>query len=568
MTNVAQRREKRDSAAAWAQPEPDLARGAREFDAGLARLVADTPDARLAETALDFALDHAPGGFGLIRYIEEAGEPDNANDFAEFWLRRSAPAATQGSRRKTPAPVAQHPYPAISNRSYVLAGGPVAISRSMQAELVFRGRRCGAIVVANGPRDYSADDFARLRAIAERLAPVFWALASERARTRTAAGFREARTRLDSILDTAVDAIIGVTFNGKIETVNPAAARMFGYEREELLGRKIKSLLPNLDRREQEQYRWRCQETGQRGVFYAGKEETGIRKNGTAFPLEMSVGVADEGGKEIFIGIMRDITKRKAAEAQLGRHAEELARSNRELDDFAYIASHDLKAPLRGIHNYASFLLEDYGSKLDAEGQAKLQTLGRLAKRMEDIINDLLNFSRVGRTELSYADVDLNAVVADVVDTLKVFLAEANATVTVAAPLPRIHCDQVRVRAVFQNFITNGVKYNDSAEKRIEIAWRAAAEGESAGPGPGQGPVFSIADNGIGIPEKHREKIFGIFKRLHSGDKYGGGTGAGLAIVKKIVEQHQGRIWLDSELGRGTTFHFTLGDTPASEAAP
>jgi len=170
---------------------------------------------------------------------------------------------------------------------------------------------------------------------------------------------------------------------------------------------------------------------------------------------------------------------------------------------------------------------------------------------MEDIINDLLTFSRVGRTELSFAEVDLNAVLADVLETLKVFLDEAGATVSVPAPLPCLRCDQVRVRAIFHNLVTNGVKYNDNAAKRIEIAWRHDA---AAG-----GPVFSVADNGIGIPAKHREKIFGIFKRLHTGDKYGGGTGAGLAIVKKIVEQHDGRIWLDSEPGRGTIFHFTLG---------
>jgi len=113
----------------------------------------------------------------------------------------------------------------------------------------------------------------------------------------------------------------------------------------------------------------------------------------------------------------------------------------------------------------------------------------------------------------------------------------------------------VRVRAVFHNLVTNGVKYNDSAEKRVAVTWAENMEGET---------VFSVSDNGIGIPEKHREKVFGIFKRLHSGDKYGGGTGAGLAIVKKIVEQHRGRIWLDSEPGQGTTFHFTLGQTNGS----
>jgi two-component system, chemotaxis family, sensor kinase Cph1 len=169
---------------------------------------------------------------------------------------------------------------------------------------------------------------------------------------------------------------------------------------------------------------------------------------------------------------------------------------------------------------------------------------------MEDIINDLLTFSRVGRTEQSLAEVDLDAVLADVLEPLKVFLDEAHARVTVPEKLPRLFCDQVRVRAIFHNLVTNGVKYNDSAEKRIAVTWAENAEGET---------VFSVSDNGIGIPEKHHEKVFGIFKRLHTGDKYGGGTGAGLAIVKKIVEQHRGRIWLESEPGQGTTFHFTLG---------
>jgi PAS domain S-box-containing protein len=551
--STAHRQEPRSSARAWSKTGDADARTRDDaLKDALARLVAETPDQRLAEAALALALDHWQSNFGLIRVIEEAGEPDGANDYAEVWLRRDAPAtASAAPRRKGPAPVLPHPQAGIANRSYVFGAGPIAVSRSLQAELIFRGRRCGAIMIANGPRDYAEADLAALEKIARALAPVFWALATERARVRAAAGFREARGRLDSVLDTVVDAIIGVRADGRIETVNPAAARMFGYTRDELLGRKLKSLLPGLSRREQEEYRWRCEETGQRGVFYVGKEATGVRKDGSSFPVEMSVGVAGEGSDEIFLGVMRDITRRKEAEAELARRADELARSNRELDDFAYIASHDLKAPLRGIHNYANFLIEDYGAKIDEEGQAKLQTLGRLAKRMEDIINDLLTFSRVGRTESSFAEVDLNAVLADVLETLKVFLGEAGATVNVPAPLPTVHCDQVRVRAIFHNLVTNGVKYNDNAAKTIEIAWRDDAETG--------GPVFSIADNGIGIPEKHRERIFGIFKRLHSGEKYGGGTGAGLAIVKKIVEQHQGRIWLDSEPGQGTTFHFTLG---------
>ncbi len=521
----------------------------------LAPLLEDTPAERLGEAVLAFALRRCGGDFGIITFIEEAGEPDGVNDYAEIWISDAGPARQPARNGKASHPVLEHPAAGICNRPYVLAAGPVALARSLGADLVFRGRRCGSLLVAGAAQDYGEAALAELRAIAGMAAPVFWALAVERARTRSASGHAEVRRQLETVLDTAVDAIVGVRADGRIVIVNPAAARMFGYSREELLGRKLKRLLPNLSRSELDEYRWRVMETGQSGVFYTGKEEQGVRKDGSCFFLEMSVGVAGTGEHEIFLGIMRDITRRKRAEAELARHAAELARSNRELDDFAYIASHDLKAPLRGIHNYATFLIEDYADRLDADGKTKLETLGRLAKRMEDIINDLLAFSRVGRTEQSMAEVDLDAVVADVLDSLKVFLDEAGATVDVPEKLPRVVCDQVRVRAVFHNLVTNGVKYNDSAAKRIAITWAETAEGET---------VFSVSDNGIGIPEKHREKVFGIFKRLHTGEKYGGGTGAGLAIVKKIIEQHRGRIWLDSEPGQGTTFHFTLGQPNGS----
>lgn len=527
----------------------------RDDDHALSRILANTPNERLGEAVLAFALERCASRFGILTFIEEAGEPDGVNDYAEIWLQEQGAARAPAHNGKALSPVAERAEAGICNRPYVLASGPLAVERSMRADLVFRGRRCGSLLVAGAAGDYGETDLARLAAIAERAAPPFWALAVERARARSASGFAELRRQLDTILDTAVDAIVGVRTDGRIVIVNPAASRLFGYSREELLGRKLKRLLPNLSRSERDEYRWRVMETGQTGVFYTGKEEQGVRKDGSTFFLEMSVGVAGTGEHEIFLGIMRDITRRKAAEAELARRADELARSNRELDDFAYIASHDLKAPLRGIHNYANFLLEDYAEKLDDDGKTKLLTLGRLAKRMEDIINDLLTFSRVGRTEQSLAEVDLDAVLADVLDSLKVFLDEAGARVSVPEKLPRTFCDQVRVRAVFHNLVINGVKYNDSAEKRIAVTWAENA---------GHEIVFSVSDNGIGIPEKHREKVFGIFKRLHSGDKYGGGTGAGLAIVKKIVELHRGRIWLESEPGQGTTFHFTLGQPNGS----
>jgi signal transduction histidine kinase len=242
--------------------------------------------------------------------------------------------------------------------------------------------------------------------------------------------------------------------------------------------------------------------------------------------------------------------------AELERSNEELHQSNKELDDFAYIASHDLKEPLRGIHNFSSFLIEDYGAQLDDEGRAKLETLMRLTRRMETLIDSLLQFSRLGRVDLAVTRVDLGEIVSGILDSLAISLRQEGVEVRVPRPLPVVRADRVRVGEIFHNLIVNAMKYNDKPQKWIEIGWHA----NGAGP-----PVFHVRDNGIGIPEKHRESVFRIFKRLHGREKFGGGTGAGLTIVKKIVERHHGRIWLESSAGEGTTFYFTLqeGDVRA-----
>lgn len=256
--------------------------------------------------------------------------------------------------------------------------------------------------------------------------------------------------------------------------------------------------------------------------------------------------------EERTLELKQELAERRRAEEELARRNAELAQSNKELDDFAYVASHDLKEPLRGIHNYSSFLLEDYGDRLDQEGRFKLETLTRLTRRMEALIDSLLHFSRVGRLELELEAVDLNETVAGVVDSLAVTLAESGAEVRVPRPLPTVRCDRVRVGEVFGNLISNAVKYNDQPGKWVEVG---ALDGQ---PG-GAPPVLYVRDNGIGIPDKHQDAIFRIFKRLHGRDQFGGGTGAGLTIVKKIVERHGGRIWLESAPGRGSTFYFTLG---------
>ncbi|HEX4607967.1 MAG TPA: ATP-binding protein [Urbifossiella sp.] len=249
-------------------------------------------------------------------------------------------------------------------------------------------------------------------------------------------------------------------------------------------------------------------------------------------------------------------------------HAEQLARVNKELeatieelDAFAYLASHDLKEPLRGIHNYAAFLIEDYEGKLDPDGDAKLRAIMRLAQRMEALIESLLHYSRTGRGELLVREKDLNALLRDVLDSLHARVEETGAEIRIPRPLPTIRCDPVLVGEVFANLISNALKYNDKPAKWVEIG---CDERPAGGDGTRHETVFYVRDNGIGIPAKHHTQVFRIFKRLHTRDKYGGGTGAGLTIVKKVVERHAGRIWIESTECEGTTFFFTLGWSGAS----
>jgi light-regulated signal transduction histidine kinase (bacteriophytochrome) len=228
----------------------------------------------------------------------------------------------------------------------------------------------------------------------------------------------------------------------------------------------------------------------------------------------------------------------------------ELERSNVELDAFAYAASHDLKEPLRGIYNYTLLALRELGDTVPPEPRARLDTVVRLTQRMESLINSLLHYSQVGRTELSLRETDFNEVVAQVLELLKPRLEEARMEVRIPRPLPPARCDRVRIAEVFTNLITNALKYNDKADKWVELG--AMPDGTEAH------VAYYVRDNGIGIKPEYHDTIFRIFKRLHGRDKYGGGTGTGLTIIKRIIERHNGRIWLESTPGQGTTFYFTL----------
>jgi PAS domain S-box-containing protein len=270
----------------------------------------------------------------------------------------------------------------------------------------------------------------------------------------------------------------------------------------------------------------------------------------------------DSGQPTRVMGVCTDVTERVLARERLQRahdqlerrveaRTEELKRSLKELDDFAHIISHDLKEPLRGIFNYAKFVADDYKAVLPEEACLKLERISHLAKHMDALIESILDIARLGRVDLEIGDCDLNGVVADVVTSLDPMIREHGVKIRINGPLPSVACHPHHVANVFRNLLTNAIKYNDKPEKTVEIG--------SVSMDTHIGPVLYVRDNGIGIEDQYFDSIFAMFKRLHPRDAFGGGTGAGLAIVRKLVQLHGGVVWAESKPGEGSTFYFTLG---------
>ncbi|MDB6155234.1 MAG: multi-sensor signal transduction histidine kinase [Chthoniobacteraceae bacterium] len=230
----------------------------------------------------------------------------------------------------------------------------------------------------------------------------------------------------------------------------------------------------------------------------------------------------------------------------------ELERKNSDLNSFAYIASHDLKEPLRGIHHFSRFLREDHAAELGAEGLRKVDTIAALASNTNDLLIALAHFSEIGRMELTLRESDLRQILDEVLASLAAAVHESAVEIRRPRNLPSERCDPVLVREIFANLIANAIKYNDKPVKWVEISWRDPEPGQE-----GRGPVFTVSDNGIGIRDRNLDAAFQMFRRLNK-HTFSGGTGAGLAIVKSVVERHGGHIWVESVLGEGSTFLFTL----------
>jgi len=344
----------------------------------------------------------------------------------------------------------------------------------------------------------------------------------------------------------ATAGIAHVDLSGRFMKVNRRLCEILGYGEQELIGRPVKEISHPEDRNLTDSQRMRVRSGEKHSVRF---EKRYIRKSGAIVWVDLSVALACDasGVPQYEIALFDDITERKKAEAALREAHEELKRSNAELEQFAYVASHDLQEPLRMVSSYTQLLMRRYGDKLDGDAKDFTAFIVDGATRMKQLIEDLLAYSRVGTRDKNFKPVDAESSLKRALTNLRAAIQDSGATVT-QDKLPTIPCDEVQLAQLFQNLIGNALKFRkpDVAPAVHVGAAEQGAEWE-----------FMVRDNGIGIEPQYFERIFMVFQRLHDKGEYPG-TGIGLAIVKKVVERHGGRIWVQSQPGAGTTFHFTM----------
>lgn len=358
--------------------------------------------------------------------------------------------------------------------------------------------------------------------------------------------------KLRSYFEAASQGILAVDHAGLIVLVNRQLEEMFGYPRVELLGKPLEILIPARYRDGHKVHRHDYfVEPRVRSMGTVGMKLVGRHKNGHEFPVEIGLSYVESEDGMLALGLVSDITERRRVAQELERANEDLRRSNADLEQFAYVASHDLQEPLRMVTSYLNLLERRYKDKLDTDASEFIHFAVDGAQRMKGLIQDLLSFSRIGRQQVYIREVDVEPVLQAALQNLKAAIAEYQAEVTVES-LPTVHGDPGLLTQVFQNLIGNAIKFHGERNPQITIS-AAQTGGEW---------VFSVKDNGIGIERVHEERIFRIFERLHAVEQYPG-TGVGLAVSKKIVERHGGRIWVSSEVGRGSTFYFSIPVRPA-----
>jgi PAS domain S-box-containing protein len=358
---------------------------------------------------------------------------------------------------------------------------------------------------------------------------------------------RESEARLTGIIDSAMDAIITVDARQQIVLFNPSAERMFQCSAVGVIGQPLERLIPPRFHTVHREHIRLFGETGvtKRAIGALGAIH-GLRADGQEFPIEAAISQIEVAGHKLYTVILRDISERKRAEAEQERLVQELARSNRDLEQFAYVASHDLQEPLRMVASYAKLLANRYQGRLDADADEFIAYVVDGATRMQQLINSLLTYSRVGTHGKEFAPTSGEAVLQAALTNLDLAIQESGVAIT-HDPLPTVMADESQLSQLFQNLVSNAIRFRSEQPPEIHIS----AERHNGD------WLFSVRDNGVGIEAQYFDRIFIIFQRLHTQAEYPG-TGIGLAICKKIVERHGGRIWVESEPGQGSTFYFTF----------
>jgi PAS domain S-box-containing protein len=373
-------------------------------------------------------------------------------------------------------------------------------------------------------------------------------------RHRADEALRASEARFRERLELLPDGIVIVDVKGRIVFANTQASHLFGYGPQELLNQTVEVLIPESRRRVHADHRAIFTAAPRRRPMGVGLELAGQRKDGGTFPVEISLSPIEADGETVVIAAIRDVTARRHADAEIQRlntdlthRVAELAAVNRELETFSYSVSHDLRAPLRGIDGFGQALEEEYDDKLDDVGRDYLRRIRAATRRMGDLIDDLLNLSRVTRREMVQETVDLSTLARSVVAQLRRAEPARDVRVTIADGLVA-QGDPHLLRIALENLLGNAWKFTGRAAQGTIALGATELDGTRA---------FFIRDNGVGFDMEFADKLFGAFQRLH-GVKDFPGTGIGLATVQRIVTRHGGRIWAEAALGKGATFYFTL----------